>query len=85
MVFMDFIGVVYILEYIVLCGSEKYLVCDFFFMMIWRLLNIFMNVFIVSDWMVYLFVSKNFKDFDNLFFVYLDVVFFLCLDLLDFV
>lgn len=82
---MDFIGVVYVLEYIVLCGSECFFVCDLFFMMICWFLNIFMNVFISSDWIVYLFVSMNWKDFDNLLLVYLDFVFFFKLDLLDFV
>ena len=80
----DSTGVAHILEHTSLCGSERFPVRDPFFMMIRRSLNTFMNAFTSSDWTAYPFASKNRKDFYNLLDVYLDAVFFPCLDVLDF-
>lgn len=81
---MDSTGVAHILEHTVLCGSEKYLVRDPFFMMIRRSLNTFMNAFTSSDWTAYPFASENRKDFQNLLQVYMDAVFFPNIEALDF-
>lgn len=80
----DSTGVAHILEHTALCGSERFPVRDPFFMMLRRSLNTFMNAFTSSDWTAYPFASQNRKDFDNLLDVYLDAVFFSCLDPLDF-
>lgn len=80
----DSTGVAHILEHTTLCGSERYPVRDPFFMMTRRSLNTFMNAFTASDWTAYPFASQNRKDFENLLQVYLDAVFFPCLNELDF-
>lgn len=77
-------GVAHILEHTALCGSKQYPVRDPFFMMLRRSLSTFMNAFTGSDWTAYPFATQNRKDFDNLLKVYLDAVFFPCLDSLDF-
>jgi Zn-dependent M16 (insulinase) family peptidase len=81
---MDSTGVAHILEHTALCGSKKFPVRDPFFMMIRRSMNTFMNAMTSSDWTAYPFASQNRKDFNNLLEVYLDAVFFSCLDPLDF-
>lgn len=81
---MDSSGVAHILEHTSLCGSERYPVRDPFFMMTRRSLSTFMNAFTSGDWTAYPFASQNRNDFDNLLGVYLDAVFFPCLDPLDF-
>jgi len=81
---VDSSGVAHILEHTVLCGSEKYPVRDPFFMMLRRSINTFMNAFTSTDWTAYPFASQNKKDFNNLLSVYLDAVFFPCIDELDF-
>ncbi|XP_044281097.1 presequence protease, mitochondrial isoform X2 [Varanus komodoensis] len=81
---MDSTGVPHILEHTVLCGSQKYPVRDPFFKMLNRSLSTFMNAFTASDYTLYPFSTQNPKDFQNLLSVYLDAVFFPCLQPLDF-
>ena len=80
----DSTGVAHILEHTVLCGSKKYAVRDPFFSMLKRSLSTFMNAFTSSDWTMYPFSTQNRKDFYNLMGVYLDAVFFPCLEKLSF-
>ena len=80
----DSTGVAHILEHTVLCGSQKYAVRDPFFSMLKRSLSTFMNAFTASDWTMYPFSTQNCKDFYNLMGVYLDAVFFPCLEELSF-
>lgn len=70
----DNMGVFYILEYFVLCGFKKFLVKDLFVELLKGLLNIFLNVMMYLDKMIYLIVSCNDYDFYNLMDIYLDVV-----------
>ncbi|MFO7709591.1 MAG: insulinase family protein [Desulfobacterales bacterium] len=72
----DSTGVAHILEHTVLCGSERFKVRDPFFSMLKRSLNTFMNAFTASDWTMYPFSTRNWKDFHNLLDVYLDAAFF---------
>src|SRR5256885_4509013 len=69
-------GVAHILEHVVLAGSQKYPVRDPFFSMTRRSLATFMNALTGSDWTMYLFSTRNAKDFRNLLDVYLDAAFF---------
>ena len=72
----DSTGVAHILEHVVLAGSQRYPVRDPFFSMTRRSLSTFMNAFTSADWTMYLFSSRNSKDFMNLLDVYLDATFF---------
>jgi presequence protease len=72
----DSTGVAHILEHVVLAGSQKYPVRDPFFSMTRRSLSTFMNAFTGPDWTMYLFSTRNEKDFKNLLQVYLDASFF---------
>ena len=73
-------GVAHILEHVVLAGSEKFPVRDPFFSMTRRSLATFMNALTGSDWTMYLFSTRNAKDYANLLEVYLDAAFFPRLD-----
>ncbi|HEV2028191.1 MAG TPA: insulinase family protein [Candidatus Dormibacteraeota bacterium] len=73
---MDSTGVAHILEHVVLAGSQRYPVRDPFFSMTRRSLATFMNAMTSADWTMYLFSSRNAKDFMNLLDVYLDATFF---------
>ena len=68
-------GVAHILEHTTLCGSEKFPVADPFFAMLRRSVSTFMNAMTSSDWTCYPFATRNEKDFDNLFDIYMDAVF----------
>ena len=72
----DSTGVAHILEHVVLAGSQRYPVRDPFFSMSRRSLSTFMNALTGSDWTMYLFSTRNAKDFKNLLEVYLDATFF---------
>ena len=72
----DSTGVAHILEHVVLAGSQRYPVRDPFFSMTRRSLATFMNAMTSADWTMYLFSSRNAKDFMNLLDVYLDATFF---------
>ncbi|MGA8923572.1 MAG: insulinase family protein, partial [Candidatus Dormiibacterota bacterium] len=72
----DSTGVAHILEHVVLAGSQRYPVRDPFFSMTRRSLATFMNAMTGSDWTIYLFSTRNAKDFMNLLEVYLDATFF---------
>jgi Zn-dependent M16 (insulinase) family peptidase len=72
----DSTGVAHILEHVVLAGSQRFPVRDPFFSMTRRSLATFMNAFTSADWTMYLFSSRNAKDFMNLMDVYLDATFF---------
>src|SRR6266849_1243806 len=72
----DSTGVAHILEHVVLAGSQKFPVRDPFFSMTRRSLATFMNALTGSDWTMYLFSTRNDKDFNNLLDVYLDATFF---------
>jgi Zn-dependent M16 (insulinase) family peptidase len=72
----DSTGVAHILEHVVLAGSKRFPVRDPFFSMTRRSLATFMNAFTSADWTMYLFSSRNAKDFMNLLDVYLDATFF---------
>ena len=72
----DSSGVAHILEHVVLAGSQRFPVRDPFFSMTRRSLATFMNAFTSADWTMYLFSSRNAKDFMNLMDVYLDATFF---------
>ncbi|HET9781950.1 MAG TPA: insulinase family protein [Candidatus Dormibacteraeota bacterium] len=72
----DSTGVAHILEHVVLAGSKKFPVHDPFFAMTRRSLATFMNALTGSDWTMYLFSTRNAKDYRNLLDVYLDATFF---------
>jgi presequence protease len=72
----DSTGVAHILEHVVLAGSQKFPVRDPFFSMTRRSLATFMNALTGSDWTMYLFSTRNTKDYMNLLQVYLDAAFF---------
>ncbi|HSS60012.1 MAG TPA: insulinase family protein [Candidatus Limnocylindrales bacterium] len=72
----DSTGVAHILEHVVLAGSQRYPVRDPFFSMTRRSLATFMNALTGSDWTMYLFSTRNAKDYMNLLDVYLDATFF---------
>src|SRR4030081_3886891 len=72
----DSTGVAHILEHVVLAGSQRYPVRDPFFSMTRRSLATFMNALTSADWTMYLFSTRNAKDFMNLLDVYLDATFF---------
>jgi hypothetical protein len=72
----DSTGVAHILEHVVLAGSQRFPVRDPFFSMTRRSLSTFMNALTGSDWTMYLFSTRNAKDFMNLLHVYLDATFF---------
>jgi len=72
----DSTGVAHILEHVVLAGSQKFPVRDPFFSMTRRSLATYMNALTGSDWTMYLFSTRNDKDFNNLLDVYLDATFF---------
>lgn len=72
----DSTGVAHILEHVVLAGSHRFPVRDPFFSMTRRSLATFMNALTGSDWTMYLFSTRNAKDFNNLLDVYLDATFF---------
>ena len=72
----DSTGVAHILEHVVLAGSRRFPVRDPFFSMTRRSLATFMNALTGSDWTMYLFSTRNEKDFKNLLEVYLDATFF---------
>ncbi len=80
----DNTGVFHILEHLSLCGSQKYKIRDPFMNMLKRSLNTYMNAWTGSDFTMYPFATQNFKDFKNLFDVYLDAVYNPSLDYLDF-
>lgn len=77
-------GVAHVLEHLALCGSKKYPVRDPFMKMLTRSLATFMNAMTGSDFTVYPFSTQNTKDFENLFRVYTDAVFFPRLKTVDF-
>ncbi len=72
----DSTGVAHILEHVVLAGSRRFPVRDPFFSMTSRSLATYMNALTSADWTMYLFSSRNAKDFMNLVDVYLDATFF---------
>src|SRR6184192_3428945 len=72
----DSTGVAHILEHVVLAGSQRFPVRDPFFSMTRRSLSTFMNALTGSDWTMYLYSTRNAKDFMNLLQVYLDATFF---------
>ena len=72
----DSTGVAHILEHVVLAGSQRFPVRDPFFSMTRRSLSTFMNALTGSDWTMYLYSTRNAKDFMNLLQVYLDAAFF---------
>lgn len=72
----DSTGVAHILEHVVLAGSQRYPVRDPFFSMSRRSLATFLNALTGSDWTMYLFSTRNPKDYMNLVDVYLDATFF---------
>lgn len=72
----DSTGVAHILEHVVLAGSQKYPVRDPFFSMSRRSLATFLNALTGPDWTMYLFSTRNAKDYSNLLDVYLDATFF---------
>lgn len=73
---MDSTGVAHILEHVVLAGSKRYPVRDPFFSMSRRSLATFLNALTGPDWTMYLFSTRNAKDYTNLVDVYLDATFF---------
>ncbi len=72
----DSTGVAHILEHVVLAGSERYPVRDPFFSMTRRSLATFLNAMTSADSTMYLFSTRNAKDYTNLLDVYLDATFF---------
>src|SRR4029077_878336 len=76
----DSTGVAHILEHVVLADSQRFPVRDPFFSMTRRSLATFMNALTGSDWTMYLFSTRNKRDFRNLLDVYLDATFFPRLD-----
>jgi Zn-dependent M16 (insulinase) family peptidase len=72
----DSTGVAHILEHVVLAGSERYPVRDPFFSMTRRSLATFLNAMTSADSTMYLFSTRNAKDFTNLLDIYLDATFF---------
>lgn len=76
----DSTGAAHILEHVVLAGSKRFPVRDPFFSMTRRSLATFMNALTGSDWTMYLFSTRNAKDYKNLLDVYLDATFFPRLD-----
>jgi Zn-dependent M16 (insulinase) family peptidase len=72
----DSTGVAHILEHVVLAGSQRFPVRDPFFSMTRRSLATFMNALTGSDWTMYLYSTRNKKDYMNLLQVYLDAAFF---------
>ncbi|TMC37162.1 MAG: hypothetical protein E6J28_08655 [Chloroflexi bacterium] len=76
----DSTGVAHILEHVVLAGSQRFPVRDPFFSMTRRTLATFMNALTGADWTMYLFSTRNAKDYVNLLEVYLDATFFPRLD-----
>ncbi|MEO7804156.1 MAG: insulinase family protein [Actinomycetota bacterium] len=72
----DSAGVAHILEHLCLTGSKRYPVSDPFFAMLPRSLNTFMNASTSDDATVYLYSTRNDKDYYNLASVYLDASFF---------
>jgi Zn-dependent M16 (insulinase) family peptidase len=72
----DSTGVAHILEHVVLAGSERYPVRDPFFSMSRRSLATFLNAMTAADSTIYLFSTRNAKDYTNLLDVYLDATFF---------
>ena len=76
----DSTGVAHILEHVVLAGSRRFPVRDPFFSMTRRSLATFLNALTGSDWTMYLYSTRNQKDFKNLLDVYLDATFFPRLD-----
>lgn len=72
----DNAGVAHILEHLCLTGSKKYPVSDPFFAMLPRSLNTYMNASTSDDATVYLFSTRNTKDYYNLASVYMDASFF---------
>src|SRR5688572_10435172 len=62
----DSTGVAHILEHLALAGSKSYPGKDPFFTMLSRSLQTFMNASTSDDATVYLFSSRNEKDFYNL-------------------
>lgn len=77
-------GIAHILEHVTLCGSDKYPIRDPFFKMLTRSLATFMNAMTGPDYTVYPFSTQNKKDFENLFNIYTDAVFFPRLRAVDF-
>lgn len=77
-------GCPHILEHLTCCGSEKYPIRDPFFNMIKRSVNTYMNAWTGDDFTCYPFSSVNHKDWNNLYSVYLDMVFKPQLKELDF-
>ncbi len=72
----DSTGVAHVLEHVVLAGSKRYPVRDPFFSMTRRSLATFMNALTGPDWTMYLFSTRNAKDYMNLLDVYLDATFY---------
>src|SRR5207244_11651550 len=70
----------HILDPVVLAGSHRFPVRDPFFSMTRRTLATFMNALTGADWTMYLFSTRNAKDYVNLLEVYLDATFFPRLD-----
>ena len=73
---VDNTGVTHILEHAVLAGSESYPVRDPFFSYLKASPNTFMNATTYEDMTTYPAASQVEKDFENLFDVYFDAVFF---------
>jgi Zn-dependent M16 (insulinase) family peptidase len=76
----DSTGAAHILEHVVLAGSRRFPVRDPFFSMTRRSLATFMNALTGPDWTMYLYSTRNAKDYKNLLDVYLDATFFPRLD-----
>lgn len=72
----DDTGVAHILEHCVLAGSKRYPVRDPFFSYLNASPNTFMNAYTMSDSTSYLASSQVVKDFDNLFGIYFDAVYY---------
>ena len=73
-------GVAHILEHSVLCGSKKYPAKAPFTVLLKSSMQTFLNAITYPDKTVYLAASTNLQDFYNLIDVYLDAVFFPCIN-----
>lgn len=71
----DDTGVTHIIEHSVLAGSKKYSEQDSFFDICAHSVNDIANAYTSNDHTMYHFITRNAKDFDNLFDFYVDSVF----------
>ncbi|MCQ2749562.1 MAG: insulinase family protein [Clostridia bacterium] len=71
----DDTGVTHIIEHSVLAGSKKYSEQDSFFDVCAHSVNDLANAYTANDHTMYHFITRNAKDFDNLFDFYVDSVF----------